>query len=214
MLLLNGLTFLSSVAFLASSALGGFYITQPIDGTKWVSGTKVTINWLENNQTTTPTKFDITLMSGKADNLQEVSVVAKGLTNKSGPYQWTVPNTIPSGAQYAVRIGSGSDVFYSHFFDVEGSKANDKSFSINNIEVTSTSNVPAPKETAIVPSAVSKATSKSDATPTPSSTPVANVASNPDTAGKVPISVNGASANFGASVLVALMPAFLMSCIN
>ncbi|KAK9765060.1 hypothetical protein K7432_006904 [Basidiobolus ranarum] len=200
-------TFLTSVALLANSAFAGYYITQPVDGTRWVPGTNVTVSWTESNEPVTANTFDITLMFGKAENLAEVSTLVKGLSGKTGTYKWKVPENLSAGPQYAIRIGSGSDAFYSHFFSIEASKLSStsgKPTTTGAFGINSVSDAPSPTGASSVSS--SSTAVRSSPASTLSSTPTAAIAD-----AKVPTAMNGSTINLGASIFVTLIPAVVVS---
>ncbi|ORX90004.1 hypothetical protein K493DRAFT_196309, partial [Basidiobolus meristosporus CBS 931.73] len=110
-------TILASVASLTSFAFAGLFVTNPVGGTRWTLGTNTTIQKV--NGSVADEKFDVTLMFGKADNLDRITTITRGVYMKHGSYKWMVPSTLAPGKLYVVRLGSGPNASYSHYFEIQ-----------------------------------------------------------------------------------------------
>ncbi|KAK9765528.1 hypothetical protein K7432_006068 [Basidiobolus ranarum] len=95
-------------------------ITSPL-GSNWQAGTTQTITWIDNqDKKEMPEYADLYLMAGKITALQPVGNIATNITTKPGQYKWEIPKETPSGKDYAIRIGSPPDIYYSPYFEISG----------------------------------------------------------------------------------------------
>ncbi|KAK9765533.1 hypothetical protein K7432_006073 [Basidiobolus ranarum] len=211
MMLLNIFTILVSVTFLATTTFAGFFITQPVGGTRWTAGTNATITWLVEGPISSA-KYDITLMFGKAENLDTIATIAKGISNVSGSYTWNVPKELASGALYAICLSSGKDTAYSHFFDIDASQLSSQRELITAISGTnsySVSGTPSPIRTVTSTSMLS---SNSSLVPSSSFSSTYTVAAtNTPGLGKIPTMVSGFTTKLNTSVLATFFPVFIIS---
>ncbi|KAI8583351.1 hypothetical protein K450DRAFT_223199 [Umbelopsis ramanniana AG] len=99
---------------LAQAALAAVSITNPVAGTLWKQGAKVTITWTATGTDATGT-IPIALMNGPATSLQPVTTINDAQkASASGKYTWTVPADIADGADYTVAFGTAPNYYYSH----------------------------------------------------------------------------------------------------
>ncbi|OAL74566.1 extracellular matrix protein [Trichophyton violaceum] len=78
-------------------------------------GQPVTVTWAGGNSNA---PFDITLRQGPSDDLHDVIVVCAQATG--GSCTFTLPSSLPSGANYALQIKQGGDVNYTGLFSITG----------------------------------------------------------------------------------------------
>ncbi|CAO3683195.1 unnamed protein product [Umbelopsis ramanniana] len=142
---------------LAQAALAAVSITNPVAGTVWKQGSKVTITWTATGTDATGT-IPIELMNGPATSLQSVTTINDAQkASASGKYTWTVPADIADGADYTVAFGTSPNFYYSHYFTIgkstPSSSANAAGVVSSSAAVVSTA--AAPLSTAALPSTVS-----------------------------------------------------------
>ncbi|ORX94842.1 hypothetical protein K493DRAFT_301827 [Basidiobolus meristosporus CBS 931.73] len=214
---------LASIFVLAASVVADYSITQPVDGTVWKSGNKITITWLVNDSPpATPAKIDIALMSGPPEALQVKTVIASGVSSADGKYEWTVPANMENGQNYVVRAGNGPDVKYSHFFNVAGGGGASASPvpSGNSTQTPASSSGTSTASTSSTPSSSSQSTksSPSSSASTSAATSKASASSIPSSAvnsaptkSATPIKAPSGSNQLSASVMLAAIPAAIMA---
>ncbi|KAH8555953.1 Ser-Thr-rich glycosyl-phosphatidyl-inositol-anchored membrane family-domain-containing protein [Umbelopsis sp. PMI_123] len=103
---------------LAQATLAAVSITNPVAGTVWKQGSKVTITWTATGTDATGT-IPIELMNGVATSLQPVTTINDSeKASASGKYTWTVPTDIADGSDYTVAFGTSPNQYYSHYFTI------------------------------------------------------------------------------------------------
>ncbi|KAJ2957872.1 hypothetical protein NQZ79_g6452 [Umbelopsis isabellina] len=114
------LTLLSSALLVAAqSAIGPsekdpIFITSPVESSDITSGKSINIKWSSIEKA--PETVNIELL----ENLILHSKIAEGVETAAHEYEWSVPEDLETSTNYAIRIGDGSYLSYSHMFAIKG----------------------------------------------------------------------------------------------
>lgn len=141
-----------SCAAVLATALAANAFTAPLNNTVVQAGANFVVRWEDTDGVAT---INLLLRQGDPDNLSTVLRIAQDIPNQ-GAVQWSVPDTIPQGDNYALEIQDASNtdnVNYSPFFTID-----------NNRTITSSSSSVAPSSTSAEPSST-VANSTSSAAP-------------------------------------------------
>jgi hypothetical protein len=79
-----------------------FYITEPYSVTKWSAGNRVTIKWRNDNNNYD--KIIVDLLNGPSENGIAVRNIGSLLPKEATSVDFIVPNDLPSGGNYFIRI--------------------------------------------------------------------------------------------------------------
>jgi hypothetical protein len=102
-----------SGAALVSSAFAVTIDTYPTSGVE--AGKSYTITYSPKDQ---PATF--VLRKGLSTDLQTIATIGSGT---GGSFTWSVPSTLPNGADYALEVKQGTEINYSGQFPLTGGSA-------------------------------------------------------------------------------------------
>ncbi|KAK9674698.1 hypothetical protein K7432_016989, partial [Basidiobolus ranarum] len=92
---------------LTGVAHAGIYPSTPVGDTVWKVGSKVTIEWSDNEQSPPLQKmapFEVALYTGSDMQQAKLAVIATGVTRNTTSLEFTVPNVTPFGKIYFLRF--------------------------------------------------------------------------------------------------------------
>ncbi|KAG2174077.1 hypothetical protein INT44_000191 [Umbelopsis vinacea] len=161
---------------LAQAALAAVSITNPVAGTVWKQGAKVTITWTATGTDAAGT-IPIELMNGPATSLQSVTTINDAQkASASGKYTWTVPADIADGADYTVAFGTSPNFYYSHYFTIGKSTPSSSANAAGVVSSSAPVSTAAPLSTAALPSTASAASASHSASASASGNATASAA--------------------------------------
>ncbi|KAK9765448.1 hypothetical protein K7432_006231 [Basidiobolus ranarum] len=110
------LTALISMA--ALSVRADISITNPVAGTKWISGSSAVVEWRITSDEPSNPPVVIELRRGDAKTLRTEYTLTSTAKVNDKSFTWDVPSDIEAGKNYAILVKVNKKDFYSHMFEV------------------------------------------------------------------------------------------------
>ncbi|KAJ1675614.1 hypothetical protein EV182_000925 [Spiromyces aspiralis] len=144
---------ISALVTLATATLAKIQVTNIYADTNWAPGQPATLTWNDSDGQKLAGSVNVELMSGDADNLQPVTVLVNGADASSGSATFALPDNLPSGANYAIRLTTqDGQANYSHFFSISGGNGEPASSKSDTASISNTTSAPPSSSSSSSPS--------------------------------------------------------------